>query len=68
MLKNLWQHPQTTVAGILIAVVTICGALEAQGVTGAHLGAGTTVTLIAGVASALLGLVSKDPGAPTQSK
>jgi hypothetical protein len=58
---NIWQHPQTTIAGILISTVTIAGALSQQGVTLGHAGTGTTVTLISGIATALLGLLARDP-------
>ena len=61
-LANIWNHPRTSAAGLLIAAVSICGALSQQGVTLGKLGTGTVVSVITAVASALLGLLAKDPG------
>jgi hypothetical protein len=60
---NAFNHPKTSVAGSLIAVVTVAGVLGTQGVTLGHAGTGTIVTLVAAVATALLGLLARDPGA-----
>jgi hypothetical protein len=60
-LANIWQHPRTSAMGLLLATVTIAGALSQQGVTLGHAGTGTVVTLISGIATALLGLLAKDP-------
>lgn len=60
-LSNVWQHPKTSVAGVLIAVVTVAGVLSQQGVSLGTLGNGTIVTFISALASALLGLLAKDP-------
>ena len=68
MLTNIWQHPYTTIVGLLVATGTVCGVLMAQGITGPHVGTGTVVSLISALATALLGLLAKDPNAPTQSK
>lgn len=62
MLNNIVDHPKTSFAGLLICVATIAGVLSQQGVTLGKAGTGTIVTLIAGIASALLGLLAKDPG------
>lgn len=62
MISNIWNHPKTTAAGLLIAVVTIAGVFAQQGVTLGNLGTGTVVTLITAVATALLGLLARDPG------
>jgi len=59
---NIWQHPKTSVAGVLIAVVTIAGVLSQQGVTLGSLGSGTVVSFVGALAAALLGLLAKDPG------
>jgi hypothetical protein len=59
--SNIWQHPKTTAAGILIAIVTVAGVLSQQGITLGTAGAGTMVALVGALASALLGLVAKDP-------
>jgi len=60
--RNIWQHPKTSVAGVLIAVVTIAGVLSQQGVTLGSLGSGTVVSFVGALAAALLGLLAKDPG------
>jgi hypothetical protein len=62
LLRNIWQHPRTSVAGFLIAVITIAGILSQQGVTLGNAGNGTMVSLIGAVAAGLLGLLAKDPG------
>ena len=67
-LNNVAAHPKTSVMGILIAVGTIAGVLSQQGVTLGHAGTGTVVTLVSGLASALLGLLAKDPDSFTQTK
>jgi hypothetical protein len=64
-LSNIWTHPKTSAAGLLIAIVTIAGVLSQQGVTLGEAGKGTVVTLIGGLASALLGLLARDPGTST---
>jgi len=62
MYSNIWEHPKTSAAGILIAVVTVAGVLSQQGITLGNVGTGTVVTLISGLATAFLGLLAKDPG------
>jgi hypothetical protein len=62
ILSNIVNHPKTTVSGLLIGLVTIAGVLSQQGITLGNAGKGTIVSLIAGVASALLGLLARDPG------
>ena len=32
-ISNVWNHPRTSAAGLLIAVVTIAGVLAQQGLT-----------------------------------
>jgi hypothetical protein len=61
---NIWNHPRTSVAGLLIAIVTIAGVLSQQGIDLGHAGSGTVVTLIGALATALLGLLAQDPGQP----
>lgn len=58
---NIWNHPRTSVAGLLIAVSSIAGVLSQQGITFGHAGTGTVVSLIAALATALLGLIARDP-------
>lgn len=65
--SNIWNHPMTSVAGLLIAITTVTGVLLAQGITLGHLGTGTVVSLIAAIATAFLGLLSKDPGSSAES-
>jgi hypothetical protein len=59
--SNIWNQPKTSTAGLLIAVVTITGALSRQGVTLGTAGTGTVVMLASGIATALLGLLAMDP-------
>ena len=60
--RNIWDHPKTSAAGLMIAVVSIAGVLSQQGITLGSAGTGTVVTLVGALASALLGLLAKDPG------
>lgn len=63
-LSNLWNHPRTSAAGLLIALVTIAGVLSQQGVGLGKVGTGTVVSLAGALATALLGLLARDPGDP----
>ncbi|MFP5205031.1 MAG: hypothetical protein ACLGSH_06730 [Acidobacteriota bacterium] len=63
--SNIWKHPRTSVAGVLISVATVAGVLAQQGVTLGTLGGGSVVSLAAALATALLGLLAHDPGAQT---
>lgn len=67
---NLWQHPKTSVAGVLIAMVTVAGVLSQQGITLGKAGTGTVVELAGALAAALLGLLARDPdsGSATGTK
>jgi hypothetical protein len=60
-ISNIWNHPKTSATGLLIAVVTIAGVFSRQGITLGNAGTGSVVTLISAVATALLGLLSRDP-------
>ena len=60
-ISNIWNHPKTSVAGLLIAVVSVAGVLSQQGITLGKAGAGTVVSLASALATALLGLLAKDP-------
>jgi hypothetical protein len=66
-ISNIWEHPKTSAAGLLIAVVTIASVLSQQGITLGTAGNGTVVTLASALASALLGLLARDPETPTSS-
>lgn len=65
LISNIWSHPKTSAAGLLIAVVTMAGVLSQQGITLGTVGTGTVVSLVGAIASALLGLLAKDPGMGT---
>ena len=58
---NIWHHPKTSAAGMLIATITVSGVLSQQGLTLGKAGSGSVVTLVAALATALLGLLAKDP-------
>jgi hypothetical protein len=60
--KNIWNHPKTSAAGLLIAVASVAGVLSQQGVSLGNVGTGTVVSLASALATALLGLLAKDPG------
>ncbi len=61
LFANIWNHPRTSLAGLLIGVVSIGGVLSQQGISLGRAGTGTVVTLVTALASALLGLLSRDP-------
>lgn len=60
-MSNIWQHPRTTLAGLLISTVTLAGVLSQQGITLGKAGTGSVVTLAGALATAFLGLVARDP-------
>jgi hypothetical protein len=60
-ISNIWIHPKTSTAGVLIAVVTIAGVLSQQGISLGKAGTGTVISLVTAIATALLGLLSRDP-------
>jgi hypothetical protein len=64
--KNIWNHPKTSAAGLLIAVASVAGVLSQQGVTLGKVGTGTVVSLASALATALLGLMAKDPEPASQ--
>lgn len=66
-LSNIWNHPKTSAAGLLIAIVTIGGVLSQQGIGLGSVGAGTVVSLATGLATALLGLLARDPAGASSS-
>jgi hypothetical protein len=68
LISNVWNHPKTSVAGLLIAVVAIARVLAQQGLTLGTAGNGTVVTLVSAIATALLGLLARDPeGQPSST-
>jgi len=66
-ISNIWKHPNTSVAGLLIAMISVGGVLSQQGITLGSAGTGTVVALVSALATALLGLLSKDPGGNSTS-
>ena len=68
LISNIWNHPKTSAAGVLIAVITIAGVFSQQGLTLGTAGAGTVVALVSAVATALLGLLARDPGEPASQR
>jgi hypothetical protein len=59
-MERMIDHPKTSAAGVLLAATTVLGVLQQQGIALGHAGTGTTVALASGLATALLGLLSKD--------
>jgi hypothetical protein len=66
-ISNIWNHPKTSIAGLLIGVVTIASVLSQQGITLGNIGTGSVITLVSGLATALLGLFARDPQSQTSS-
>ncbi len=60
-ISNIWDHPRTSAAGLFISVISIAGVLSQQGISLGTAGTGTVVTLVGALASALLGLLARDP-------
>jgi hypothetical protein len=60
-ISNIWNHPKTSAAGVLIGIVTIAGVLSQQGITLGTAGSGSIVALVSGLATAILGLLARDP-------
>jgi len=65
-LSNIWQHPRTSAAGLLIASLSVAGVLSQQGITLGKAGTGSVVTLVGALATAFLGLVARDPAPAMQ--
>jgi hypothetical protein len=61
-ISNIWNHPKTSAAGVLIALASVAGVLSEQGLSLGKVGSGTVVSLTSALATALLGLMAKDPG------
>ncbi len=59
--SNIWKHPKTSAAGLLIAVASVTEVFSQQGVSLGKVGTGTVVSLASALATALLGLLAKDP-------
>lgn len=65
MFSNIWNHPKTTIVGLLAAAGTVFGVLSTQGVSLGHVGAGTGVALGSALVTALLGMLARDPSSGT---
>ena len=63
LFSNIFKHPRTSAAGMLIAIVSIMGVLSQQGITLGKAGTGSVCSLVTALASALLGLLARDPAA-----
>jgi len=61
LISNIWNYPRTSAAGLLIAAATVAGVLSQQGITLGSAGTGTVISLVSALATALLGLLAKDP-------
>jgi hypothetical protein len=61
LIANIWNHPRTSAAGLLIGVASIGSVLSQQGITLGKAGTGTVVSLATGLATVILGLLAKDP-------
>jgi hypothetical protein len=59
--SNILNSPRTSIAGLLIGIVTIANVLSHQGITLGAAGSGSVISLVSGLAAALLGLLAKDP-------
>jgi hypothetical protein len=66
-LSNIWNHPRTSAAGLLIGVASIGSVLSQQGITLGKAGTGTVVSLATGLATVFLGLLAKDPSTQPES-
>ena len=66
LFANGWKQPKTTAAGLLIAVASVAGVLAQQGISLGRVGTGTVVSLVSALATAMLGLLAKDPEAASQ--
>jgi hypothetical protein len=60
MMGRVIEHPKTSAAGLLLALTTVLGVLQQQGISLGHVGTGTVISLVSGVATAVLGLLAKD--------
>lgn len=63
-ISNLWKHPRTSAVGVLISVATVAGVLSQHGVGLGSVGSGTAVSLAGALATALLGILARDPAKP----
>ena len=63
-MAELWgrvvANPKTSVTGLLLALTTVLGVMQRQGISLGHAGTGTVVSLVSALATAGLGLMAKD--------
>lgn len=60
LIGRVLDHPKTSAAGILLAMTTVLGVLQQQGISLGHAGTGTVVSLASALATAVLGMLAKD--------
>ncbi len=60
LLGRILEQPKTSAAGLLVALTTVLGVLQQQGVSLGHVGTGTVISLGSALATAVLGLLAKD--------
>jgi hypothetical protein len=60
MMGRVFEHPKTSVAGLLLALASVLGVFQQQGISLGHAGTGTGVSLGCALATAVLGLLAKD--------
>lgn len=60
IMGRMFGHPKTSAAGLLLALTTVLGVLQQQGISMGHVGTGTGISLSCGLATAVLGLLAKD--------
>jgi hypothetical protein len=65
--SNIWNHPKTSAAGVLTGILIVVGVFSQQGITLGNIGTGSVITLIGALATAFLGLLSRDPS-PTAAE
>lgn len=66
-IQNFWLRPKTTVAGILLGVIQIAPVLLHYGITLGAVNGLPGVAVASGIATALLGMLAKDPWAAAPS-
>ncbi len=60
LMERIVAHPKTSLAGLLLALTSVLGVLQQQGVSLGHVGTGSVISLASALATALLGLLAKD--------
>ncbi len=60
LLGRILEQPKTSAAGLLVALTTVLGVLQTQGVSLGHVGTGSVISLGSALATAMLGLLAKD--------